>query len=711
MSQVFPPFRPEDVQAAFAAVLVDEWARAGVTHAVACPGSRSTPLLVALAEAAEEGLVRLHVVLDERSAGFFALGLAKASGVPAPVVTTSGTAAAELHAAVIEADHAGVPMVAVTADRPAELHDWGAPQTVRQEGMFGTSVRWAASPGAPEAATAWAWRSLAARAVLEAMGGPRRPGPVHLNLAFREPLIGRASAFFGSLGPPSGGQPGWPDERREVGKQQVTDNQTGRRAVLGTLPQDEPSTATAPALMAPVRDEPSAQIGPAPAALARGERGPALALLREGRPGRAPWHEVASRASEVPAGVVEALLAAGQCGLVVAGQGAGSAGAVRALSQATGWPVLADPLSGCRWRGSVCGADALLRTTVVRGWRPEAVVRLGSPWASRVLNEWLGDLDCPQWLIDRWGRWSAPDRVPGQLVAADPEAVCRAVAARAAQRAAPSAAAGAAVPARTGESRWGQMWASAEAATQRAIDAVLSTKYELTGPVVARTLVRCLPPGATLVVASSMPVRDLEWWGGPRDDLRVLSNRGANGIDGVLSTALGVATAISSGGQTVEGTASGSSARPGGDNSSGDGARVVALVGDLAFAYDASALLWAQKRGLSLDVVVVDNSGGGIFSFLPQARLQPPERFERLWGTPHELDLVALARTYGAEGQALQGPEDLGFAMSSPQARPGARVWVATTSRQSELALREELWSAVEAEVRASQAQQGVLGA
>jgi 2-succinyl-5-enolpyruvyl-6-hydroxy-3-cyclohexene-1-carboxylate synthase len=255
------------------------------------------------------------------------------------------------------------------------------------------------------------------------------------------------------------------------------------------------------------------------------------------------------------------------------------------------------------------------------------------------------------------------------------------------------------------------MWASAEAATQRAIDAVLSTKYELTGPVVARTLVRCLPPGATLVVASSMPVRDLEWWGGPRDDLRVLSNRGANGIDGVLSTALGVATAISSGGQTVEGTASGSSARPGGDNSSGDGARVVALVGDLAFAYDASALLWAQKRGLSLDVVVVDNSGGGIFSFLPQARLQPPERFERLWGTPHELDLVALARTYGAEGQALQGPEDLGFAMSSPQARPGARVWVATTSRQSELALREELWSAVEAEVRASQAQQGVLGA
>jgi 2-succinyl-5-enolpyruvyl-6-hydroxy-3-cyclohexene-1-carboxylate synthase len=159
------PFAANDVQAAFARVLVDEWVRAGVTDAVACPGSRSTPLLVALAEAAEQGAIRLHVLLDERSAGFFGLGLALASpsGSPAVVVTTSGTAAAELHPAVLEAHHSGVPMLAVTADRPPELQDSGAHQTIHQVGLFGDAVRWEASPGVPELAAAKSWRGRAPR--------------------------------------------------------------------------------------------------------------------------------------------------------------------------------------------------------------------------------------------------------------------------------------------------------------------------------------------------------------------------------------------------------------------------------------------------------------------------------------------------------------------------------------------------------------------
>jgi 2-succinyl-5-enolpyruvyl-6-hydroxy-3-cyclohexene-1-carboxylate synthase len=719
MSQVFPPFQPEDVQAAFAAVLVDEWVRGGVTDAVACPGSRSTPLLMALAEAEENGLIRLHMALDERSAAFFALGLGKASGVPAPVVTTSGTAAAELHAAVMEADHAGVPMIAVTADRPPELHDWGAPQTVRQEGIFGPSTRWAVSPGVPEAATAWSWRSLASRALLEAVGGARPSGPVHLNLAFREPLIGRASAFLGSLGRPDGGGPGCRTKGREVDYQQVTENQGCGQAPVA-LAQRE---AGAGPELGPPGGSPGARV---PSGLAQIEESarlaPALALLAEGRAGRAPWHTMSSANSEVPAEVVEILLSAGQRGLVVAGQGAGTAEAVRAFSNATGWPVLADPLSGCRWEGSVCAADALLRTVAVRGWRPGVVLRLGSPWASRVLNEWLGSLDCPQWLVDRWGRWHAPDRLPGQVVVADPEALCWAAAARAASRAASRAGASQApapnVPAGAREGGWPQAWARAEAVAQQAIDSVLSTKEGLTGPLVARTLVRCLPAGATLVAASSMPVRDLEWWGGPREGLRVLCNRGANGIDGVLSTALGVAAALAGARACTEPevpaaqtSLAGPSQPSGCARAPEKRARVVALVGDLAFVYDASALLWAQKRGLSLDVVVVDNSGGGIFSFLPQARLQPRARFERLWGTPHELDLVALARTYGAEARLLQGPDELAEAVSASEARPGARVWVAATSRDSELAVREELWSAVDAEVTALLKQPGGLGA
>ncbi|HUA95990.1 MAG TPA: thiamine pyrophosphate-binding protein, partial [Acidimicrobiales bacterium] len=180
------------VQATFAATLVDEWIRGGVTDAVLCPGSRSTPLALALASRPE---LRLHVRLDERGAGFFALGLGMATERPAPVCTTSGTAAAELHPAVMEAHHGGVPLLACTADRPPELHHVGAPQTVDQSRLYGTAVRWSCEPGVPEAEAAWTWRALAARSVAEACGGPRPPGPVHLNLAFREPLAGEADTL------------------------------------------------------------------------------------------------------------------------------------------------------------------------------------------------------------------------------------------------------------------------------------------------------------------------------------------------------------------------------------------------------------------------------------------------------------------------------------------------------------------------------------
>jgi 2-succinyl-5-enolpyruvyl-6-hydroxy-3-cyclohexene-1-carboxylate synthase len=174
-----------DVQAAFCATLCDEWARAGVTHAVVSPGSRSTPLVAALDA---EARIQVHVVLDERSAGFTALGLGLATGRPAVVVTTSGTAAVELHPAVVEAGQARVPLLAVTADRPPELHRVGAPQTVEQRGLFGGACRFEVDPGVADGASAGGWRSLAARVVAEAAAGP-----VHLNLPFREPLTRPAS--------------------------------------------------------------------------------------------------------------------------------------------------------------------------------------------------------------------------------------------------------------------------------------------------------------------------------------------------------------------------------------------------------------------------------------------------------------------------------------------------------------------------------------
>lgn len=558
-----------NAQATFAATLVDEWARAGVTDAVVAPGSRSTPMLVAL----DRSAIRVHVVLDERSAGFVALGLGKASGRPAVVVTTSGTAAVEVHPAVVEAHHAGVPLIVVTADRPAELHGVGAPQTVEQDGLFGAAVRWTASPGVPDRAVADTWRSLAARAVAEALGG----GPVHLNLAFREPLLG-----------------------------DVVD-------------------------------------------------------MPPGRPDGRPWHGVAQHgvAQHGVAQPQEAVrsfeLPAVERGIIVAGAGISDPAAVHSLAARLGWPVLADPLSGCRTPGplTVAAADALLRTDVVAGWRPEVVLRLGRSWASKVMGQWLARLGVPQVLV---GGWDDPDRVATTVVGADPGAWCRALSERAVSG--------------VGKGAWAAAWRAAEEAAQAALGQVLASHSlsRATEPGVARTLASCLPDGTTMFASSSMPIRDVEWYGAARRGLRVLANRGANGIDGVVSTAIGVALS---------------------------GERVVALVGDLAFLYDAGALLWARERRIALTLVVVDNDGGGIFSFLPQAAAVDGSSFERLWGTPHGVDLTAVASAYGVPAVRVDRADEVAPAVLDAVEAEFLRLVIVRTDRAANVMVHEELHAAV----------------
>ena len=561
------------IQDAFAATVVDEWVRGGVTDAVVAPGSRSTPLAVALAA---DGRLRLHVVLDERSAAFFAVGLGLASGRPAVLLTTSGTAAAELHPAVAEAHHARVPLVACTADRPPDLHHVGAPQTIVQETLFAGAVRWAHAPGVPDEGSRGTWRSLAARTLAEATAGPVGPGPVHLNLAFREPLVGTPDA------PPPG----------------------------------------------------------------RADGG--------------PWHVRRPSVTAPPADVV-ARLAGGGRGVVMAGAGAGDPAAVGALAAALGWPLLADPRSGCRVPGpsTVAAADALLRVPpFVAAARPDLVLRLGAPWASRVMGEWLAALDVPQYLVDPHGAWLDPGRSATTVVGADPTLLATAVVA-AAPRPAPV--------------EWRLRWSGAESAAQAALDAALAEGPELTEPGIARAVVGALPAGATLFASSSMPVRDVEWYGRPRSGLRVLSNRGANGIDGVVSTAFGAAVA--------------------------GGAHTVALVGDLAFLHDTNALLVppATAGGVDATVVVVDNDGGGIFSFLPQASALPPERFERLLGTPHGLDLCAVARAHGVEATEVRSVGEVAAAAAAAPA--GVRVVVARTDRTANVAVHDALHRAVAAAV------------
>jgi len=573
-----------DATTAFARTLVDEWARAGITDAVVAPGSRSTPLALALVHS---GQLEVHVHVDERSAGGFALGLGRGSGRPPILVCTSGTAAALFHAAVLEARHGRVPLVVCTADRPAELHDVGAGQTIDQHRLYGDAPRWAHDPGPPDdtPGAGARWRHLAARAAAVALGPPA--GPVHLNLPFREPLV------------PSG---------------------------------------------APLVDAP-------------------------GRADGAPW--VASRTPVVApdhelARALAAFVRSHPRGGVVAGWGAGvAAPTARRFASVAGWPVLADPLSGLRnGRHAVSTYEALLRAPGFGdAHRPDGVVRLGAPPTSKVLVAWLA-ADVPTWLVDPYDEWPDPTRSASVRAVCDADALVES-ASVILEHAAKEDASG-------GESAWLDDWLDAEARARHALDACCDGDDEPFEGRIARDVVACLPEGATLVVASSMPVRDVEAFAAPREGLDLLANRGVNGIDGFVSTALGVAAS-----------------RP--------TAPVVALMGDLCFLHDANALLAAGTGRTSVVLVVVDNDGGGIFSFLPQADSEAVTAadFERLFGTPHGVDLAALAALHGVPCTRVERGSDLVGAVRAALDAGGVRVVLATTERSANVARHRAAWRAV----------------
>ncbi len=563
--------RPEDVQATFAATLVDEWVRWGLTDAVLAPGSRSTPLALALADHPD---LRVHVHHDERGAAFLALGLALGTGLPAIVLTTSGTAAAELHAAVIEADLARVPMIVCTADRPPELHDVGAPQAIDQRHLFGQSVRWFHDPGVADASTRRRWRGLAARAAAVATGVV--PGPVHLNLPFREPLVGRTLSIPAS-------EAGAEDAARRPTMQHVA----------------EPEVALALSL--------------------RGQRG-----------------------------------------LLVAGPGSGPGRPLDTLARKLGWPVLAAPQAPV-WgvAGAVIpAADAMLRAAwLADALRPQVIVRLGLPLASRVVGEWLARSDAYEIAVSGPGRWTDPHGTADLVLPVEPPAL---VAAWAAALAEPGVAG---VPVAGGA--WRDAWEEASTTAVVALDEAMSAEPELHEPEIARATMASLPDGVEVLVSSSMPIRDLEWYAHPRAGVRIHANRGANGIDGIVSTAVGIALA---------------------------GRPTVLVVGDLAFLHDVTGLVGAAGRGIDLTVLVVDNDGGGIFSFLPQAGSLDPAQFELLFGTPHGLDLVAVARAFGVTAREV---DDVGDALEEAVGAGGARVLLVRTDRAANVDVHARLHAAV----------------
>lgn len=510
-----------------------------------------------------------------------ALGLARATKRPVVVLATSGTATVQFHAAVVEADLDRVPMLVLTADRPPELRGIGAPQTIDQRNLYGSSVRAFIDAEPPSLSQSATWRSLARRALVATSSGA--PGPVQLNLPFREPLVGE----FLPLPPVD----------------EIADAIPSDLDVDGHVDGDRDS------------DDEFAEDD----------------------------------------GVIEGIadLVSSRTGVLIAGDGVDDSSAVMELADALGWPVLADQRGGCRGVHPrvIAHADAILRvpSDLVAA---EVVIRLGAPLASKVLSQWLAGSQADQVLVDPHGIWRDPEGRAELRVHQRIGEFCRDLCNQQLVAAEPA---------------WCESWRAADDAAESAISATLAAQDVVTEPGVARAVLNALPDGAAMVVSSSMPIRDLEWFGERRDAVEVHANRGANGIDGVVSTAVGVAAA---------------------------GAPTALLIGDVAFLHDINGLLGLDARALDLCIVVIDNDGGGIFSFLPQRTALAEQRFEKLFGTPHGVNITALVNAHGLPVLEATDDESVLAAVSATMATGGAHIVLVRTNRDRNVQLHDMLHAA-----------------
>ena len=577
---------PTNANTALASAFAEELARGGLRHAVISPGSRSTPLAVALWRQPE---IEATVIVDERSAGFFALGAAQASGEPVALLCTSGTAAANYHPAVCEADESALPLLVLSADRPPELRGIGAGQTIDQVKLFGDAVRWFCEVGTHEADDDGLlhYRGVACRAMAAARGEPR-PGPVHLNLPWREPLA--------------------------------------PRPVEGAVTASDP-----------------------------------LALEgREGRPLTAVTHldlEPSAFLIEEVAGHIGDAIS----GVIVAGRQLDPElrEPLAHLARASGFPILAEPTSQLRCgphdRSHVVTAyDLLLRDErFARSVVPELVLRFGEMPTSKPLRAWLAASGAEQVVVDPYAGWNEPTRRAAAILRADPTELAAGWAARleGSGRAAP------------------ERWLAAERAARAVLETELDGRGEVTEPGLALALGRAHADGDLVYTASSMPIRDQEaFLGAESTDAHLLCNRGANGIDGLVSSGIGAAAA---------------SGRP-----------TTIVSGDLGLLHDLGGLAALRDVGTPVRIVVIDNNGGGIFHFLPQQGLLAEEEFEGLLGTPRGVDAAKAAALFDLPHRRLANLAELPDALAA-----GTGLIEAKTDRAANLALHRRLAAAVAAAI------------
>src|SRR5713226_764892 len=581
----------------YVGAFVDELQRAGVRNVVICPGSRSTPL--AMAFAAQAG-IRIWMHVDERSAAYFGLGMSKQLQQPVALLCTSGTAAANFLPAIVEAKLTHVPLLILTADRPHELRDNGAPQSIDQNRLYGTYVKWFVEVALPEATNAALRyiRTIAARAAASAQAIPA--GPVHLNFPFREPLTPE----------PIPGQSLPPVAQRDL-------------------------------------------------------------VAWQGRPDNAPFVEVREAPLDVPAattmGYLMDMVRGARRGLIIVGPNDDLAlvEPIVRLARRLGYPILADPLSQLRCgdhdRVMVLSSyDAFLRIdSFIESAQPELILRFGAMPTSKPLLLYLKRYaSCPLVLIDGHGGWGEPTQLASELIHANPAALCQALLDQS-EEIQPSV-----------SQAWLTTWQDADKLTRQTLQHAIQDFNELFEGRVFTELAGLLPDGTTLYTGNSMPVRDLDtffWCSEHR--IRIMGNRGASGIDGVVSSALGASAGA------------------------GPNEPTVLVLGDLSFFHDLNGLLAARLYQLDLIIVLINNDGGGIFSFLPQAAY--PEHFEQLYGTPTSMDLRLAVQTYGGQYQKVESWAKFRKAVSQGLNTGGLHVIEIPTERTSNVKMHRQLWEEI----------------
>ncbi|MBM7692987.1 2-succinyl-5-enolpyruvyl-6-hydroxy-3-cyclohexene-1-carboxylate synthase [Peribacillus deserti] len=565
---------------AYTGAFVDELAKVQIKHVVVSPGSRSTPLAYMLMEHPH---IQVHMNIDERSAGFFALGLAKASKSPVGLLCTSGTAAANYFPAIVEAFNSRIPLLVMTADRPHELRDVGAPQAIDQIHLYGKHAKWfveMALPESTEESIRYA-RTICARAAATAVSAPA--GPVHLNFPFREPLI------------PYLNEPKW----------------------FGVDP------------------------------------GPSIIVEQS----------VPSLPEDVFKLYAERIAHA-EKGLIICG-GTDSEefnSAVISLSEKIGFPILADPLSQLR-SGSVSSEmiidtyDTFLRYEEVKeNLKPDLILRFGAMPVSKALTIFLKEQKNSEVLvIDGGAGWREPTGTAAAMIYCDETVFCRNIANRIRK---------------SSDGAWMEYWKRVRDYTKEGLSRIRD-RQELDEGKLFALLNDLMPDGSSLFVGNSMPVRDLDtFFHSSPKKVRLFCNRGANGIDGVVSTALGVSAVVK---------------------------KAVLVIGDLSFFHDMNGLLAAKLLELNLTIVVLNNDGGGIFSFLPQSNDE--KHYEALFGTPHGLDFQHAAQLYGANYSAPKNWDEFSDAFTSSFTKDGLKVIEVKTARKSNVQKHRDLWKDVSREI------------